>query len=88
MTPEQLKTYPEYQKLSPLKQTFLMEIVRDSKGLGTDGALPLLLKAQTRMKALGIRFTKEESAFLTTVLMSDLSPADRAKFELLKKMMK
>lgn len=88
MTPEQLKTYPEYQKLSPLKQTFLMEIVRDSKGLGTDGALPLLLKAQSRMKSLGIHFTREESSFLTTVLMSDLSPADRAKFELLKKMMK
>lgn len=88
MTPEQLKTYPEYQKLSPLKQTFLMEIVHDSKGLGTDGALPLLLKAQNRMKTLGIHFSREESAFLTTVLMSDLSPADRTKFELLKKMMK
>lgn len=88
MTPEQLKTYPEYQKLSPLKQSFLMEIVRDSAGLGSDGALPLLLKSQARMKALGIQFTKEESSFLTTVLLSDLPTADRAKFELLRKMMK
>lgn len=88
MTLEQLKNYPEYHKLSPAKQEFLMEIVRDSGKITADGMLPLLLKAQSRMNAHGIRFTNEESDFLTTVLMADLSPADRAKFEMLKKVMR
>ena len=88
MNPETLKTYPEYQKLSPAKQSIIMEIVADANTLSGDAALPLLLKAQQRMKALGIQFTKEESAFLISTLMADLSPAERAKFDLMKRFMK
>lgn len=88
MNPETLKTYPEYQKLSPAKQSLLMEIVADANTLSGDATLPLLLKAQQRMKALGIQFTKEESAFLISTLMADLSPAERAKFDLMKRFMK
>ena len=40
------------------------------------------------MKAQNIQFTQEESAFLMTTLMSNLSPAEKAKFEMLKKFMK
>ena len=88
MKPETLKEYPEYQKLSPEKQALISEIVKDANSLSGDAALPLLLKAQQRMKAKGIQFTQEESAFLITTLMSDLSPAERAKFDMLKKFMK
>lgn len=88
MKPEELKNSPEYQRLSPVKQAFISEIVRDANSVSGDATLPLLLKAQARMKSMGIQFTQEESAFLMTALMSDLSPADRAKFEMLKKLMR
>jgi len=88
MNPETLKKHPEYQKLSPAKQALISEIVQDAHKASGDAMLPLLLKAQTRMKALGIQFTQEESAFLMSTLMSDLSPADKAKFEMLKKLMR
>lgn len=88
MNLETLKTYPEYQALSPAKQSLLMEIVADANTLSGDATLPLLLKAQQRMKALGVQFTKEESAFLISTLMADLSPAERAKFDLMKRFMK
>jgi len=88
MTVEALKNHPEYQKMSPQKQGLISEIVKDASSLSGDATLPLLLKAQQRMKSLGIQFTKEESAFLITTLMADLSPAERAKFEMLKKFMK
>jgi hypothetical protein len=88
MTVEALKNHPEYQKMSPQKQGLISEIVKDASTLSGDATLPLLLKAQQRMKSLGIQFTKEESAFLITTLMADLSPAERAKFEMLKKFMK
>ncbi len=88
MKPEALKNSPEYQKLSPEKQAFISEIVRDANNTSGDATLPLLLKAQARMKTLGIQFTQEESAFLMTTLMSDMSPADRGKFEMLKKLMR
>ena len=88
MNPETLQSFPEYQKLSPSKQAFISEIVRDAGTVSGDAMLPLLLKAQSRMKAQNIRFTKEESAFLMTTLMSDLSPAEKAKFDMLKKFMK
>ena len=88
MSPETLKTLPEYQKLSPAKQALIAEIVKDAAHSSGDAMLPLLLKAQSRMKAQNIQFTQEESAFLMTTLMSDLSPAEKAKFEMLKKFMK
>lgn len=88
MTVEALKNHLEYQKMSPQKQGLISEIVKDASSLSGDATLPLLLKAQQRMKSLGIQFTKEESAFLITTLMADLSPAERAKFEMLKKFMK
>lgn len=88
MNPETLQSYPEYQKLSPAKQALISEIVRDAGRVSGDAMLPLLLKAQNRMKSQGIQFTQEETAFLMSTLMSDLSPADKAKFDMLKKFMK
>ena len=88
MNQETLQSLPEYQKLSPAKQAFISEIVKDASRTSGDAMLPLLLKAQSRMKAQNIQFTQEESAFLMTTLMSNLSPAEKAKFEMLKKFMK
>lgn len=88
MNPETLKAMPEYQKLSPAKQALISEIVKDAQNTSGDAMLPLLLKAQSRMKAQKIQFTQEESAFLMTTLMSGLSPAEKAKFDMLKKFMK
>ena len=88
MNQETLQSFPEYQKLSPAKQAFISEIVKDAAHISGDAMLPLLLKAQSRMKAQNIQFTQEESAFLMTTLMSDLSPAEKAKFDMLKRFMK
>ena len=88
MNSETLKAMPEYQKLSPAKQAFISEIVKDAQSTSGDAMLPLLLKAQSRMKAQKIQFTQEESAFLMTTLMSGLSPAEKTKFDMLKKFMK
>ena len=88
MNPETLKAMPEYQKLSPAKQALISEIVKDAQSTSVDAMLPLLLKAQSRMKAQKIQFTQEESAFLMTTLMSGLSPAEKAKFDMLKKFIK
>ena len=88
MNPETLKSLPEYQKLSPEKQSLISEIVKDANNTSGDAMLPLLLKAQSRMKSLNVQFTQEESAFLMSTLMEDLSPADKAKFDMLKKFMK
>lgn len=88
MDAETLKSFPEYQKLSPAKQALITEIVKDAGNASGDAMLPLLLKAQAKMKAQNIQFTQEESAFLMTTLVSGLSPAEKAKFEMLKKFMK
>ena len=88
MSPETLKSFPEYQKLSPAKQALISEIVSDASKASGDAMLPLLLKAQSKMKAQNIQFTQEESAFLMTTLMSNLSTAEKARFEMLKKFMK
>lgn len=88
MNPETLRSLSEYQKLSPAKQALITEIIKDAGNTSGDAMLPLLLKAQSRMRTQNIQFTPDETAFLMTTLMSDLSPAEKAKFEMLKKFMK
>ena len=44
MNPETLKSFPEYQKLSPAKQALISEIVKDAANTPGDAMLPLLLK--------------------------------------------
>ena len=51
-----------------------------------DKSLPLLLKTNARMKALGISFSKEETSLLLDVLMKDMTPADRSRFEAVRKL--
>ena len=74
--------------MSREKQNFITDIVKESAGLSGEAAMPILIKAQAKMKALNISFTKEETAFLMTTLMGDLSPAEKTKFDLLMKLMK
>lgn len=88
MKPEELVEQNEYKKMSKEKQAFIMDTVKSSAGLKGDAILPVLMKAQTKMKALNISFSKEETAFLMTALMSDLSPQEKARFDLLLKFMK
>lgn len=84
---DHLKEHPLYRSLSPLKKELLEELAQSTESLSLDKALPLLLKANTRLKQNNEYFTKEESAFLITELTRQLTPQEKKKVATLLKML-
>ena len=88
-----LTNHPIYQKMQPEKQKLLQECIRltggnsQSEGVNFDKMLPIMLAMHTKMQKQGLSFTAEERTVLIDVLSAELSPAERARMEMMKKMM-
>lgn len=78
--------HPAMKDIDAKKLAILVDLANEAEGLGTDKALPLLLKTNAKMKALGLSFTPTETDLLVEILSQDMSPADKQKLEVLKKM--
>ena len=89
-----LTNHPIYQKMQPEKQKLLQECVRltggnsHSEGVSFDKMLPIMLAMHQKMKKQGVNFTAEERDVLIDVLSAELSPSERARMEMMKKMMR
>lgn len=89
-----LTNHPIYQKMQPEKQKLLQECVRltggdsHSEGVNFDKMLPIMLAMHQKMKKQGVNFTAEERDVLIDVLSAELSPSERARMEMMKKMMR
>lgn len=84
---EDISKNPLFQNLSPVKKEIIQEVIDSSEHLSLDKALPLLLKANAKLKKKGENFTKEESTFLITELTRQLTPQERARVAALMKML-
>ena len=88
-----LKNYPVFQKMSPVKKKVIIEMLNRTGGelstkKGTakmEKLLPLVMQANARLKAAGEAFTNEESLLMIDFLASDMSAEDKAKLEVMKK---
>ena len=89
-----LTNHPIYQKMQPEKQKLLQECVRltggdsHSEEVSFDKMLPIMLAMHQKMKKQGVNFTAEERDVLIDVLSAELSPSERARMEMMKKMMR
>lgn len=84
---ENITENPIFQNLSPTKKEIIQEVASSSENLSLDKALPLLLKANARLKKAGESFTKEESTFLITEMTKQMTPQEKAKVGTLLKML-
>jgi len=89
-----LTNHPIYQKMQPEKQKLLQECIRltegnsHSEGVNFDKMLPIMLAMHQKMQKQGLNFTAEERSVLIDILSAQLSPAERARMEMMKKMMR
>ena len=89
-----LTSLPVYQNMQPEKQKLLLECARlaggdsHSEGDNFDKMLPIMLAMHQKMQKQGLNFTAEERNVLMDVLSAELSPAERARMEMMKKMMR
>lgn len=72
--------------LSPLKKEVLQELTDSVGQLTPEKALPLVLKANLKLKKHGEAFTKEELNHFIDELTPKLSEKDQSKIALLKKL--
>jgi len=78
--------HPAMKDIDARKLAILVDLANEAEGLSVDKALPLLIKTNAKMKALGLTFTPNETELLVEILSTDMSPADKQKLEMLKKM--
>ena len=73
--------------VDPRKLVVLMELMKESEGKSMDKLLPLIMDANKKLQAQNLSFTKDESDLMIDVLTKNLSPKDKAQFEMVRKMM-
>ncbi|QHQ62611.1 hypothetical protein Ana3638_19015 [Anaerocolumna sedimenticola] len=78
--------HPAMKNIDARKLAVLVDLANEAEGKPVDKALPLLIKANAKLKALGLTFTPDESSLMIEILTKDMSPADKQKLEMIKKM--
>lgn len=78
--------HPAMKNLDARKLAVLIDLMNEADGKPLDKALPLLIKTNAKMKALGLTFTPEETSLIVEILSKDMSPADKQKLEMIKRM--
>lgn len=77
--------HPSIKNIDPRKLAVLVDLVNEAEGKPLDKSLPVLLKARAKLSTLGLSFTNEETSLILDILSKDMSPAEKIKFENMKK---
>lgn len=73
--------------MNPKKVQILKELAAQTEGKADKEIAPLLLETMKKMQKENLTFTKEESGIMMDILTRNMSPAERAKVDMMKKMM-
>jgi hypothetical protein len=74
-------------KMDPRKLIILMELMKEAEGKSMDKMLPLIINTNKKLQDQNLAFTKDESDLMMEVLTKNMSPKDKAQFEMLRSMM-
>ena len=73
--------------MNPKKVQILKELAEKTEGKADKEIAALLLETMKKMQKENLTFTKEESAVMMEILTRNMSPSERAKVDMMKKMM-
>lgn len=78
--------HPAMKNIDARKLAVLVDLANEAEGKSPDKALPLFIAANAKMKALGLNFTNEESDLMIEIVTTDLSPKEKQRVEMMRKM--
>lgn len=78
---------PKMKNLDPRKLAILMEMVKEAEGKPLDKLIPLIISTNKKLQAQNLSFTRDESEILIDMLTKNMSPKEKAQFEMLRKLM-
>lgn len=87
MTDSSQSKNPKMKNIDPRKLLILMELMKEAEGKPMDKLLPLIVNTNKKLKEQNLAFTKDESDLMIEVLTKNMSPKDKAQFEMLRTMM-
>jgi hypothetical protein len=79
--------HPAMKNIDPRKLAILVDLANEAEGKAADKSLPLIIKANAQLKAMGLTFSGEEADLMVDILTKDMSPNEKQKVEMIKKMM-
>jgi len=79
--------HPAMKNVDARKLAILVELMNEAEGKPVEKSIPLLMNANKKLKEQNLAFNKDESDLITEILTKNMTPADKAKLEMLKKMM-
>jgi len=77
---------PRMKNIDPRKLAILMELFREAQGKSIDKLIPLIINANKKLQAQNLSFTKDESEIMIEILTKNMSPKEKARFEMLRKL--
>jgi hypothetical protein len=78
--------HPAVKEMNPAKLAILLSFADNATGKTPEKILPLLMQANSQLKSQDLTFTKEEQELLIDILSKDMSPAEKQRIEMVKKM--
>jgi hypothetical protein len=79
--------HPAMKNIDARKLAILVDLANEAEGKTAEKALPLLISANAKLKALGLTFTTQETDLIVDILTADMPPQEKQKLDLIKKMM-
>ncbi len=79
--------HPAMKNIDARKLAILVDLANEAEGKAADKALPLIIKANAQLKAMGLTFSNEEADLMVDILTKDMSPNEKQKVDMIKKMM-
>ncbi|MDD5934950.1 MAG: hypothetical protein PUC65_05180 [Clostridiales bacterium] len=73
--------HPSLQKMDPTKKKIILDLVKEIEGKPMDKAAKCAIAAQSKLQAMGLSLTNEESNLLASILMSRMNPQMRSQAE-------
>ncbi|MGN0299668.1 MAG: hypothetical protein ACI4C1_10895 [Lachnospiraceae bacterium] len=77
---------PIFQNMEPVKAQFLQQMLTQASAKQQSEILPFLLTVTATASSRGIHFNDQETDFIVEQITSSMSPAEKKKVALLRKM--
>lgn len=78
---------PRMKNIDPRKLAVLLDLMKEADGKPMDKLIPLIMNANKRLQEQNLSFTKDESELMIEILTKNMTPKEKAQFEMIKKMM-
>ena len=83
-----IRNNPAFRQMDPKKQQMVELLMNSLSGKQLNEVLPIITNWKNKMDQEGLTFTQAENMLLTEIFTSQMSPAQKSQYELIKHFMK